>query len=73
MKTTKSPGACDVAAADYERPVTLLDVRLVLVGTQVLGTFVALLWVRVVLKSITVLFNVGASLKSIDRKTKRPA
>jgi hypothetical protein len=41
-------------------------------AVQVGGTFVGLLWCRLVLESITVLFSIHGSLKSIDRKTPMP-
>jgi len=39
--------------------------------TQIIGVVLLLLWVRVVLESIIVLFNIAASLKSIERNSQQ--
>jgi hypothetical protein len=45
-------------------------VRIVYLASQVIGVVLMLLWVRVVLESVIVVFNIAASLRSIDRKTR---
>lgn len=46
-------------------------VRVVLLVTQVIGVILFLLWVRVGLEAVIVVFHMAASLRSIDDKTPR--
>jgi hypothetical protein len=46
--------------------------RIVLLITQVIGVILFLLWVRVGLEAVIVVFHMAASLRSIDDKTPRP-
>jgi|GEM_PF-6763992 len=45
-------------------------IRTVMVSTQVATVVLFVLWMRVLLESVMVVFQMAASLKSIDRKTK---
>ena len=45
-------------------------VRLIVLATQITGALLFVLGMRVVLESVMVVFNMAASLRSIDRKTK---
>jgi hypothetical protein len=46
--------------------------RMVILFTQVVGAVLFLLWLRVLLESVIVIFNIAATLKSIEEKTARP-
>jgi hypothetical protein len=47
-------------------------VRVIILVTQLTGAILFVLWMRVVLESVIVVFNMAASLRSIDRKTRGP-
>jgi hypothetical protein len=59
------------SAFENARSQTFLQIlRVVAFLTQIVAVSLFLLWMRVALESVIVIFNIAASLRSIDKKTR---
>jgi hypothetical protein len=68
-------GAPDRGAPDFgdrgESAVSDAALRVILLITQIVAVILFLLWVRVALEAVIVIFHIAASVRSIDEKTPR--